>query len=428
MSNHKRKSMLQDPIVRMLAVNNPVPWDEPVDPLQLMNDLIATIRRYVVLDRAYAVAVALWVIQAWAIEHVTIMPLLVITAPERGSGKSVLLELIGKLVPRPLVSSNISMAALFRIVDAHQPTLLLDEADVLFQGNTDLTGLLNDGYRQGGHVFRVDTSQDDYRVVGFKVFSAKALAGIALEHRLSDATISRAFVIAMRRRLRDEKFERLRHADSTEFKQLRSRIAWLVKTNAHEMAMGYRELPDELGDRDQDNWQYAWAIAALAGDEGLDIVRNAVQWIGEETDAPESVANRLLRDVRLVLKRYRESRIPTRNLLHELNSLEDADWNRFNYGRELTSRQLASYLRSYGLRPRTVRMPTGETPKGYVVAEFHEAFERYLPPEEPEEEAVLRPPRPEPVDRCTEGQLLGDETEEAEGGLVLPAGLSEDDF
>jgi hypothetical protein len=41
---------------------------------------------------------------------------------------------------------------------------------------------------------------------------------------------------------------------------------------------------------------------------------------------------------------------------------------------------LASLLRGYGIRSGSIRVEGGETPKGYYLRSFQEAFDRYLPP------------------------------------------------
>jgi putative DNA primase/helicase len=66
------------------------------------------------------------------------LPRLFIKAPEKGCGKTTLLDVIGRLVSRPLIASNISAAALFRTIEACNPTILLDEADSFLRHNEDL--------------------------------------------------------------------------------------------------------------------------------------------------------------------------------------------------------------------------------------------------------------------------------------------------
>ena len=113
------------------------PHPDPVDPVKLFITLSVFIRNHIVINRKQADAVALWIVLTWLIDHVDVLPLLIINAPEKACGKTQLLELISRLAARPLPASNISTAALFRVIDRLQPTLLIDEADTFIRQNPD---------------------------------------------------------------------------------------------------------------------------------------------------------------------------------------------------------------------------------------------------------------------------------------------------
>lgn len=90
--------------------------------------------------------------------------------------QSQLLTLIGRLVNRHLVASNITPAALFRSIDAWHPTLLIDEADTFMHENDELRGLLNCGYsKESAYIIRV--VGEEFAPKTFSVWGAKALAG-----------------------------------------------------------------------------------------------------------------------------------------------------------------------------------------------------------------------------------------------------------
>ena len=74
------------------------PSAEPVDGAGLIDDLAARVRCHIILPDHAAEAVALWTLFAWAFDAWTIAPMIQISAPERASGKSRLLEVIGALV------------------------------------------------------------------------------------------------------------------------------------------------------------------------------------------------------------------------------------------------------------------------------------------------------------------------------------------
>jgi putative DNA primase/helicase len=53
----------------------------------------------------------------------------------RRCGKTTLLDVLARLVLRPLSAANATPAAIIRVVEAHRPTLLVDGADTFLQGN-----------------------------------------------------------------------------------------------------------------------------------------------------------------------------------------------------------------------------------------------------------------------------------------------------
>ena len=89
-------------------------------------------------------------VHAHALEAASISPLLVLSSPERRCGKTTTLKVMSALVPRALQAANISPAALFRAVQAFQPTLLLDEADTAFQQSEELRAIVNAGHDRAG--------------------------------------------------------------------------------------------------------------------------------------------------------------------------------------------------------------------------------------------------------------------------------------
>jgi putative DNA primase/helicase len=78
---------------------------------------------------------ALWVVHTHAFAAAEIAPRLAFTSPENRCGKTTALKILRRLVQRPLPTSNLSPAVLFRAIDLVRasdnasPTLLIDEAD-----------------------------------------------------------------------------------------------------------------------------------------------------------------------------------------------------------------------------------------------------------------------------------------------------------
>ena len=107
------------------------PWEEPVDGEELLTDLSTTIGAYIIMDKHQRDAAALWAAHAHAHDFRDTSPPLVIKSPAMRSGKTKLVEVLERLVPRPLSVSGITVSFLERAIEAHRPTLLIDEYDAL---------------------------------------------------------------------------------------------------------------------------------------------------------------------------------------------------------------------------------------------------------------------------------------------------------
>jgi putative DNA primase/helicase len=89
-----------------------------------------------------------------------VSPRLCARSPMKGCGKTTLEDVLGRIVLRPLPTANVSPPAIFRVVEAHRPTLLIDEADTFVSQKDELRGVLNSGHRKGRSVLR--TVGDDH--------------------------------------------------------------------------------------------------------------------------------------------------------------------------------------------------------------------------------------------------------------------------
>ena len=74
------------------------------------------------------------------------------TSAEANSGKTTLISVVSFLVPRGLMTTGISEAALFRSIEKWLPTVIADEADVLLVDNDPLRAVINSGWTRGAGV------------------------------------------------------------------------------------------------------------------------------------------------------------------------------------------------------------------------------------------------------------------------------------
>lgn len=351
------------------------PWPERVDGSQLLDDIVTEIRRYVVLGTPAAHGVALWAVTDHAFEQFFIFPRLFIKAPEKGCGKTTLLDVIGRLVSRPLVASNISAAALFRTIEAFNPTMLLDEADSFLRHNEDLRGVVDAGHQRQGAVIR--TSGEDHEPRRFRVFAPIVMAGIGdLPGTIEDRSIK----IQMRRRRPDERVASLRLDRATKFDELARRAARWAKDHAEELAAADPVMPASIYNRAADNWRPLLAMADLAGGDWPDRAREAAVELSVAGDDAESAKVLLLGDIRELFDKYPPQKVLfTREILTALHADETRPWSEWKNGKAMTHHQLAGQLKPFNIKPRTVRRGA-ENDKGYKLEWFDDAFARYLPP------------------------------------------------
>jgi len=348
----------------------------------LLDRVRQLVTRYVRLPgEEYADAIALWVVHAHAITAATTSPRLVFKSPEKASGKTRCLEVLDTIVPAPLFTVNASVAAVFRLLNDEQATLLFDETDAIFNPRAavqheDLRALLNAGWRRGATVARVVGDGKKMRVERFPVYAAAALAAIG---DLPETVESRAIIVPMRRRAPDEALEpfRLRKV-ATVAEPLRESLAWWAKRYHNQLAEREPRLPEGINDRLGDSWEPLLAIAEFANDEWIARARAAAQRIaGGHVMDEASTGVQLLGHINGVLAG--QDRITTADLLRQLNGLDEAVWGGWHDGKGLKPRDLARRLKPYGIGSRNIRLPDGSVPKGYLREDFADAWSRYLP-------------------------------------------------
>ena len=245
---------------RPLDLHEPEPWPDPVDGAILLDELAAAIRRYVVLGAAEADAVALWVVAVHAFDAWPVFPRLFVNSPEKGCGKSTLLDVLSRLVPKPIGASGITAAALFRVIEAARPTLLLDEADSYARDNEDLRGVLDAGHRRDGAVIR--TVGDDHEP---RRFSASAPVALAAIGHLPGTIEDRSIRIGLRRRRPDEPAEPLTLDRIGKLEELARKAARWTADHAAELAAADPAMPEGVVNRAADNWRPLLSVADLAG-------------------------------------------------------------------------------------------------------------------------------------------------------------------
>jgi hypothetical protein len=327
-----------------------------------------------------AEALALWTLHTYVFEHCEISPILALISPEKRCGKSTTLHLSNILTRRALVTTNVTAAALFRVIQEYQPTLLIDEFDSISnpERKEDLRNILNAGHNCNGRAIRCDG--EDNKPKAFCVFCPKMIAAIG---DLPETLMDRAIKLPMRRKLSDESVDRLRRFDASETR--RRCIRW-ARDNAPSIATAKPELPRELNDRAADNWEPLLAIAELAGEDWRNRAREAALALSSET--VQDTANlgvELLHDIDAILAGNKQTKMTTASLIDALKQMEERPWASACFGRGISSHYLAKLLKPFGVNSRTMRFGDDSTAKGYAREDLKDPLQRYpLPRQSPE--------------------------------------------
>ena len=366
-----------------LGLTEPDAWPEKVDGNDLLDRIVGGLRRHVVMSPLVAEAVALWCVHAHTFEAWQHTPRLAIGAPEKGCGKSLLLDVIACLVPRALQTDSLSEAVAFRLAESHRPVFLIDECDThLGSKNPDdgLRGILNSGHAKGKRALRC--VGDDHTVKGFNTFTPVVLAGIgALPPTLADRSVK----ITLHRRRADEHIENFRSDRAKHLKALASQAARWTADNKDALRRLDPVMPDGLYNRRADVWRPLIAIADVAGGSWPERARQAAASLeSSATDESESITVMLFSDIRTAFEQYGDDKMPSAKLAEYLNDMEDRPWPEYGRSRKpITVVQIARLLKRHTISPGTIRIDD-QTPRGYRLDQFKNAFARYLSLSEPQ--------------------------------------------
>lgn len=361
-----------------------VPDTDPtdVDLEEVLREVEQFIRAFCLVTNEQAAALTLWTAHTHAIEAAEATPYILVTSAEKRSGKSRLMEVCELLAAGSRRTASISPAAIFRMLDSERVTLLMDELDATFskrlsERSEELRGILNDGYRRGGCVYRCVGQQSEVR--GFPVFGPKMLAGIGHSH-MPDTIADRSIQIRLKRARQGEVRKLRMSQERGVAAPLRARLAASAQAHLEQLRDARPDVPEILDDRAQDVWEPLMAIADAAGGAWPERARQAALALsGVAPESSESYRVRLLGDLREVFVIRDAKHLPTETLLHELKGREDAPWAAWYDGKSFGPRDLSRALREFDIRPGTIRLADGSTPKGYKRSDFEDAWERYLP-------------------------------------------------
>ncbi|SVD14790.1 uncharacterized protein METZ01_LOCUS367644, partial [marine metagenome] len=243
-----KKQNLSDRYNKSSFLEDIEPWPSQVDGDQLLSKIEIIIIRFLVLPEQAETAIALWVLFSWCHDSFSVSPILNIQSPTMRCGKTTVLKILRRLVPKPLPTSNISTAGLFRSIEHFKSTLIVDEADTFLKVNEEINGVLNSGHEKD-IAFVVRAEGDNHKPKKFCVWCPKIIAGIG---RRKDTLEDRSITINMKRKLPGDKVEKFIPNNVDEFEQICQKASRWADDYQDKLFEASPVIPEELNDRAAD--------------------------------------------------------------------------------------------------------------------------------------------------------------------------------
>lgn len=191
----------------------------------LVRDVQDFIHRYVDLPTSFEKIATHYVLFTWIYDDFNEVPYLRVRG-DYGSGKSRFLLTVGSLCYKPIFASGASsVSPIFRILDAAQGTLVVDEGDFRASDEkAEIVKILNNGNARGFPVLRSEaTPAKEFNPRAFRVFGPKLIGtrGFFEDRALESRCITHQMGS---RRLRGDIPLNLPHAFREEAEELRNKL------------------------------------------------------------------------------------------------------------------------------------------------------------------------------------------------------------
>ncbi len=168
---------LYDDLIRKRVIHLPA-TPEPYGTERDLYTLVqAFIHEYVAVCQFYERLASYYVLFSWLYDRFNTLPYLRALG-DYGTGKSRFLQVIGAICYKPVFASGATtVSPIFRLIDKHKGTLIIDEADFKHSdADADITKILNCGYQEGFPVIRSEPRGRSFEPVAYEVYGPKLIA------------------------------------------------------------------------------------------------------------------------------------------------------------------------------------------------------------------------------------------------------------
>jgi len=342
----------------------------------LFDDMSDALKSFVIFRHPEeADAVTLWCVGTYLMDIWQLFPKLLINSPERECGKTTLLLAIEALVENGMIASSITPAAIYRIIENHRPTLLIDEADRFLKFSEELNGIINAGHtrRTATRIHCEKNKDGTIEQKSFSLWGAQVIAGIGGQ---AETLTSRSIKISLRRKAVDETVVRMPFDHVERSETFRDALTDWAAENSDYISQMTLDGPTGASDRAQDNWTPLVRVAAAMGGEWPDRAMKAFSKleVKDKDDTASSIGLDLLKDIHTIMSQYSVQEMGAAQITKALISLPDTEWRSLQYGKPITSKRLNQKLREYQIRP--VKRRDSNV---YLFSDIEDNLRRYLP-------------------------------------------------
>ena len=371
-------------LYREMEIERGSPSEQHNPNICLPGVIMVTINEYVDVKPHEAVAGTLWSLHTHVYDGFMISPRLALTSPRPGCGKTTFLDVLALVCQNGKRIDHTTAAALFRGIDRHHPTTLIDEG-----ANLDIVGairsIMNSGHRKGG-VFSRFVDREDRDLSTYAPMAVGILTGTV---SLPEELLDRSIIINMQRTLR---------TDLRRFNSINPHIEEVVKPIFYQMCAWARtrpplnpnpDLPPKLRNRVSDNWLVLISIADCFGEAWGKKARDAAEtFLRTAKEKDPSVV--MLVSIRRVLNdALKADRCRVDDLIKALHDLHDAPWNEYcghegkGVPHKIKDAEVTQLLGKYDIHPKTVwpknrkKGDASKSYRGYMRSWFEDAWARY---------------------------------------------------
>lgn len=360
------------------------------------NKVYNYIKRYIQFpDELYLNFISLWVIGTYFFMIFRYYPYVWLNA-EKGSGKTLLMEVLSVIAFNGDLITNPTESVIFRDISNNLITMFIDEVEQLRKRDKDayssIISLLNSGFNKSGSVKRSErTGKGNFVVKTFSAYSPKMFAGI---NDIDDVLQDRTVRIPLLRKKENEVIQR--YKETTKIfnlhRSIRDDLYTIALSHAKEIADKYHTGESEieglahLNNRELDIWEPILILANIIDAESentrlTDMMEELSKKSTDEKQA-DSISQNETYKLLNILKPMIEELSPVKNENDKLIFKADEVFNYFKASEEYEwlerKNALTSRLKKVKIKSEQKRIDS-EKIRVYIMklSEFQDLCERF---------------------------------------------------